>query len=174
MGSNPIIVVRRCSSVVEQQNRFLSNKFAQLKNMKTNSIPTPFLILCSIIVLFGQTKTDMKHQSKNLHDVIKPRAGTVVVCVADKNCESLPDGAYVVYRTLPPQRPGPCNTVGTGAFSVDENGYMYWCSPPWDGLEVGKNHSVWMRTVEPMVKTWVPDRPPNAPSIPQPIITSNP
>lgn len=132
-----------------------------------------FLVCCIGVVMsagligLAQTKGDIRRQMKNVYGLLKPGPGTVVVCVADDHCESLPDGAFVVYRTLPPAGPGPCQSVGTGAFSVDENGYLYWCSPPWDGPIQGGNNSVWMRTAQPMVKTWTPDRPPGAPSLPQ-------
>lgn len=123
--------------------------------------------LCLLtVMLAAQTRSDMKNQAKNLYGLIKPGPGTIVVCVADQHCESLPDGSFVVYRTLPPAGPGPCHSVGTGAFSVDEKGFLYWCSPPWDG-PVGQNNSVWMRSTTPvMSKTWTPDRPPGAPTLP--------
>jgi hypothetical protein len=132
--------------------------------MKTRDIIIGCLLLLFGAIVYAQTRADMKNQVRNLYGIITPRPGTIVVCVADRNCEALPDGAYVVYRTLPPAGPGACSTVGTGAFSVDEKGYMYWCSPPWDGPK-GVNNSVWMRTAEPMVKTWTPDRPPDAPTV---------
>lgn len=105
-----------------------------------------------------------------------PAPGTIVVCQpAGGGCTSYPDGASVMYRTLPPPGPGPvaCPQVGTGAMAVDENGFLYLPSPPWWNMATnqpnapGVNGCTWLR-FGPGVSTWPNDRPTGQPTQPGP------
>src|SRR6185295_6800644 len=78
----------------------------------------------------------------------------------------------VAYRVLPPSGPGPCPTdLGTTAYSVDENGYLYLPSPPWwnpltnQANPTGTGTCQWMR-FGPGQVNWTPDRPPGQPTQP--------
>jgi malectin (di-glucose binding ER protein) len=102
-----------------------------------------------------------------------PQRGTIVVCQPTGACSSYPDGSSVLYRTLPPPGPGPvtCPMVGTGAITVDENGYLYVPSPPWWNMATnqanpaGVTTCTWLR-FGPGVSTWPNDRPPGQPTTP--------
>jgi hypothetical protein len=100
-----------------------------------------------------------------------PASGMWVSCQGN-TCNLMQNGqwgSFVEYRTLPPAGPGPC--TASGAFSVDENGYVYFCSPAWWSMSTNAanpavNNSVWIRSPAPFVSTWTPDRPAGQPAIP--------
>lgn len=99
-----------------------------------------------------------------------PGTGTVVDCLTQTTCTALPDGAYVSYKTLPPAGPGVAQHGG-GAFTVDENGYLYASSAPWWDVAnarpypPGVGQAIWMRSATPLVATWTPDRPTGQPTL---------
>lgn len=102
-----------------------------------------------------------------------PSPGTIVVCQPASGCAAYPDGASVLYRTVPPPGPGPvaCPQVGTGAITIDENGFLYVPSPPWWNMATnqanppGVSGCTWLR-FGPGVSTWPNDRPPGQPTQP--------
>lgn len=145
--------------------------------------PWHVLLWCVLVAtaswLSGQAKIDAGRQIMNYPPPqIIANPGAVVACVQAPAgssgvpiCTASPDAAYVLYRVPPPAGPGACPTAdfGSGAYAVDEHGYLYFPSAAWwnmttnQPMPTGQTQCVWLR-LGPGATMWTPDRPAGQPT----------